>query len=166
MTFSVNNVPVSSCRVAYEGGDTQIVYIEVPMELVNEGFNSFAVSAYARLYDEEGCIDDFTNANWLSISDNSYIRSGYEMKNHEHLISYYPYPFMSTAEDTGKGLTIAVSDKAANEEVTAAMNLMSDLSTETGEENQIQFALLSDAAALGTERMVLFSVYDNLPSLP
>lgn len=164
MTFSVNNVPVSSCRVAYEGGDTQVVYIEVPMELVNEGYNSFAVSAYARLYDEEGCIDDFTNANWLSISDSSYIRCGYEMKDHEHLISYYPYPFMSTADDTGEGLTIAVSDKASNEEITAAMNLMADLSTETGEENQIQFSLLSDISAAKTERTVLFSAYDNLPS--
>lgn len=163
MTFSVNNVPVSSFRVAYEGGSTQIAYVEIPMELVNSGYNSFAIAAYARLYDEEGCIDDFTNANWLSISDNSYIRSGYEIKDHEHKISYYPYPFMSTTEMTGKGLTIAVSDAATDLEIAAAMNLMSDLSTETSGENSIQFALLSDVASTQANRTILVAAYDNLP---
>ena len=60
--FSVNNIPVSSYRVAYEEGNTQTCFLEIPMELVQEGYNSLSISAYARLYDEEGCIDDFTNA--------------------------------------------------------------------------------------------------------
>lgn len=162
ITFSVNNIPVSSYRIAYEEGNSQICYLEIPMELVNEGYNSLAISAYARLYDEEGCIDDFTNANWLSISDTSYIRCGYEILDHEHLLSYYPYPFMSTVDDTGTGLSIAVSDEATNGEIAAAMNLMSDLSTETGEENNIQFCLLSDLASTDPERTIVVSNYNNL----
>lgn len=164
MTFSVNNIPVSSYRVAYEDGNTQICYLEIPMELVNEGYNSLAISAYARLYDEEGCIDDFTNANWLSISENSYIRCGYEALDHEHKISYYPFPFMSTIDDTGTGLTLAVSDAATNGELAAAMNLMADLSTETGKENNIQISLLSEIEASKPERTVLISNYNNLPA--
>lgn len=164
MTFSVNNIPVSSVKVSYEGGDSQLAYVKIPMSLVNEGYNSFAVSAYARLYDEEGCIDDFTNANWLSISDKSYIRCGYSIKNFEHKISYYPYPFMSTTEETGKGLAIVVSDAATDREVAAAMNLMADLSTETSGANNIQFLLLADLAASGADRTILVSAYDNLPA--
>lgn len=163
ITFSVNNIPVSSYQIAYEEGNTQICYLELPMELVNEGYNSLSLSAYARLYDEEGCIDDFTNANWLSIADTSYIRCGYEILDHEHKISYYPYPFMSTTDDTGKGLTIAVSDKATNGEVAAAMNLMADLSSETGAENNIQMCLLSDITATNYNRLVLVSNYNHLP---
>lgn len=163
LTFSVNNIPVSSYRISYEDGNTQTCYLEIPMELVKEGFNSLSLSAYARLYDEEGCIDDFTNANWLSISDTSYIRCGYEILDPEHKISYYPYPFMSTVDDTGKGLSIAVSDKATNGELAAGMNLMADLSTSTGEQNQIQFCMLSDLASTKPERTVLVANYNNLP---
>ena len=164
MTFSVNNVPISSCRVKYEDGNTQTCYVEIPMELIKEGFNSLSISAYARLYDEEGCIDDFTNANWLSISDSSYIQCGYEVINPEHKISYYPYPFTSTIEDTGKGLSIVVPDKASDGEVEAAMNLMADLSTETGDRNEIQFCLLSDLALTNANRTIIISNYENLPA--
>ncbi|WP_099468397.1 cellulose biosynthesis cyclic di-GMP-binding regulatory protein BcsB [Konateibacter massiliensis] len=162
MTFSVNNVPVSSYSIAYENGSTQTCYLEIPMDLVKEGYNSLAVSAYARLYDEEGCIDDFSNANWLSISKNSYIRSGYEIVDAGQRISYYPYPFMSTTEETGKGLSIVVSDEATDGEIAAAMNLMSDLSTETGDENNIQFCLLSDLAGTNADRTILVANYNNL----
>lgn len=164
ITFSVNNEPVSSYSIAYEGGSTQICYLEIPMDLVKEGYNSLSVSAYARLYDEEGCIDDFTNANWLSISENSYIRCGYEIKDPQNKISYYPYPFMSTTEETGKGLSIAVSDQATDGEIAAAMNLMSDLSTETGDSNDIQFCLLSDLTSTNPNRTIIVSNYNNLPS--
>lgn len=162
MTFAVNNEPVASCSVAYQGGNSQIVYIEIPMDMVNPGYNSFSISAYARLYDEEGCIDDFSNANWLSIADTSYIRCGYEILDHNHMLSYYPYPFMSTTEETGKGLTLAVSDEATNGEIAAAMNIMSDLSTETGESNNIQFSLMSDIPSTNPDRTILVSNYDNL----
>lgn len=162
ITFSVNNVPVSSYRIAYEEGSTQTCYLEIPMDLLEEGYNSLAISAYARLYDEEGCIDDFSNANWLSISKNSYIRCGYETIDPDHKISYYPYPFMSTTQETGRGLSIAVSDKATDGEIAAAMNLMSDLSTETGEENNIQFCLLSDLADTNADRTIVVANYNNL----
>lgn len=164
ITFSINNVPIASYRIAYEDGGTQICYLEVPMELVLEGYNSLAINAYARLYDEEGCIDDFTNANWLSISDSSYIQCGYEVMDAKHMISYYPYPFMSTVQDTGKGLSIIVSDQATNGEIAAAMNLMADMSTETGKENEIQFCKLSDLPSTNANRTILIAGYDNLPA--
>lgn len=163
ITFLVNNVPVSSYRIAYNDGSTQTCYLEIPLDLIKEGYNSLGVAAYARLYDEEGCIDDFTNANWFSISANSYIRSGYEVKDSNHFVSYYPYPFMSTMDETGEGLTIAVSDEATNKEVAAAMNLMADLSTETGNSNEIEFCILSDLASTNANRTVLVANYNNLP---
>ncbi len=163
ITFSVNNVPVSSYSIAYEEGSTQICYLEIPLDLIKEGYNSLSISAYARLYDEEGCIDDFTNANWLSISEDSYIRCGYEVKDSEHKISYYPYPFMSTTQETGKGLSIAVSDEGTDGEIAAAMNLMADLSTETGDSNDIEFCLLSDLSSTNPDRTIIVANYNNLP---
>lgn len=163
VTFAINNVPIQSYKLDYQNGNSQILYVKIPMDQVRTGYNSFTVSAYARLYDEEGCVDDYSDANWLSISDNSHISCGYESKDPEHKISYYPYPFMSSYDSTGKGLTIAVSDQAASGEVSTAMNLMADLSSETNEKNEIQVCLLSDLKNTNPTRTILISDYDNLP---
>ena len=163
MTFSVNNVPIESCKAVYTNGDTQIAYVKIPMDIVKVGYNSFSISTYARLFDEEGCIDDFSGANWFSVADTSYIRCGYETKDANHRIAYYPYPFMSSTEETGKGLSIAVSDQATDGEIAAAMNLMADLSTSTGDENNIQFCVLSDLASTKPDRTIIVSNYANLP---
>ena len=163
VTFSINGVPIQSYKLEYKDGRTQLLYVKIPMSEVKAGFNSLTLSAYARLFDEEGCVDDYSNANWLSISDTSYVRCGYECRDPEHKISYYPYPFLSTYEPAGAGLTIAVSDQAAKGEVAAAMNLMADLSTNTEEENKIQVCLLSDLASTNPTRVILVSDYDNLP---
>ncbi len=163
LTFSINNVPIDSCRIAYKSGETQVAYIEIPMELIKDNdYNVFTISAYARLYDEDGCIDDFSGANWLEISDASYIRCGYEVEDHNHMISYYPYPFISTMNEYGENLSIAVSDQATNGEVAAAMNIMANLSTGTTDENAIQFCLLSDLKATKPENSVIVSNYTNL----
>lgn len=163
ITMSVNGVPIQSYRLEYNNGSPQILYVKIPISEIRTGFNSLTISAYARLFDEEGCVDDASDANWLRIYDTSHIRSGYEAKDPEHRISYYPYPFMSTYNPTGKGLTIAVSDQAANGEVAAAMNLMADLSSDAKVKNEIEVSLLSDVANKNTTRTILVSTYDNLP---
>lgn len=163
ITLSVNGVPIQSYRLEYNNGSPQILYVKIPISEIRTGFNSLTISAYARLFDEEGCVDDASDANWLRIYDTSHIRSGYEAKDPEHRISYYPYPFMSTYNPTGKGLTIAVSDQAANGEVAAAMNLMADLSSDAKVKNEIEVSLLSDVANKNTTRTILVSTYDNLP---
>jgi hypothetical protein len=163
ITLSVNGVPIQSYRLEYNNGSPQILYVKIPISEIRTGFNSLTISAYARLFDEEGCVDDASDANWLRIYDTSHIRSGYEAKDPEHRISYYPYPFMSTYNPTGKGLTIAVSDQASNGEVAAAMNLMADLSSDTKVKNEIEVSLLSDVANKNTTRTILVSTYDNLP---
>lgn len=166
LTFQINGMPMCSYRIAYADGNSQTCYVSIPLEQVKEGYNSLMISAYARLYGENsggGCADDFTNANWLSIADTSYIRCGYDVIEPENKISFYPYPFMSTTDDTGRGLTIAVSDQATSGELEAGMNLMADLSTETGKENRIQFCLLSDLQSTNPTRTVVVANYKNLP---
>ena len=164
VTFSINNIPIQSYKLEYKEGSSQILYVKIPMEQVRTGFNSFSISAYARLYDEQGCVDDYSDANWLSISDVSYVRCGYESKDPDHKIAYYPYPFMSTYNTTGKGLTIAVSDESAPGEVAAAMNIMGDLSSHIKEKNDIQICRLSDLKNTNPDRTILISDYNNLPS--
>lgn len=163
VTFAVNQVPVRSFKLEYKNGSTQTLYVKIPISQIRAGYNSFTVSAYARLFDEEGCVDDYSDANWLNIDDASYIRCGYEIRDPEHKISWYPYPFMSTCYPTGAGLTIAVSDQAADGEVAAAMSLMAGLSADTKTKNEIQVCLLSGLADTDPTRTIVVSGYDNLP---
>ena len=164
VTFSINNIPIQSYKLEYKDGNSQILYVKIPMDQIRTGFNTFSISAYARLYDEQGCMDDYSDANWLSIADVSYVRCGYESRDPEHKISYYPYPFMSTYNTTGKGLTIAVSDEPAPGEVAAAMNIMGDLSSHTIDRNDIQICRLSDLKNSNPTRTILISDYNNLSS--
>ena len=53
---------------------------------------------------------------------------------------------------------------ATNGEVSAAMNLMADLSTPTTDENLIQFCLLGDLAATKPKNTVVVANYANLPA--
>ena len=48
LTFSVNNKPVYSCKVAYTDGQQQILYVPIPVSLLNIGYNSFGVTGYVR----------------------------------------------------------------------------------------------------------------------
>ena len=164
LTFILNDAPITSYRIRYEDGSSQTCFLSIPVEQVKEGYNSLIISSYARLYEGDGCADDFTNANWLSIADTSYIRCGYDIIDADHKIAFYPYPFMSTMDDSGKGLTIAVSDQATDEDLEAAMNLMADLSSETGSRNEIRFGRLSDLKSTGADRTVLVAQYQNLPA--
>ena len=44
LTFSVNNKPVYSCKVSYNEGREQIVYVPIPVSMQNVGYNSFGIT--------------------------------------------------------------------------------------------------------------------------
>lgn len=161
LTFMVNNVPVYTCKMDYSYGKNQILYVTIPLELLNEGYNSFSVTGYIRLYDEEGCLDDFSGANWVNISKNSFIQTGYDAKPAEKKLSYYPYPFMSTMDADGSDTGVYVSDALNEAELAAAILLRADLGAETESEDQIAFGTIGQDK--GRKNVVLVSLTSNMP---
>ena len=139
LTFFINDHPIYSCAVDYENGASQIVYVSIPVEFLKAGYNEFALTGYVRLYDEEGCLDDFSGANWISISEASFIEAGYDLLDFGNKLSYYPYPLISSMDDTGADLTVYVPEQALEEELRAAFLLRADLGNETGAEDRIGF---------------------------
>lgn len=160
LTFMVNNIPIYTCRVDYDYGRDQIIYVSVPVELLQEGYNTFSITGYVRIYDEEGCIDDFSGANWVHISEKSFLDVGYELKPHNNWISYYPYPFMSTIDPNGENAQVVVSDAQDNSELAAALLLRADLAAETDLEDHIALTTVSGMRSAAT---VLVSLLKNLP---
>ncbi len=142
LTFFINNQPIYSCAVRYNDGVSQIVYVPIPTEFLKEGFNEFAITGYVRLYDDDECLDDFSGANWISISASSFIETGYELVDIEGKLSYYPYPLISSVDQTGADLTVFVPSGANEEELRAAFMLRAHLGNETTTEDKIAFRTL------------------------
>ncbi|MDC7289742.1 cellulose biosynthesis cyclic di-GMP-binding regulatory protein BcsB [Blautia schinkii] len=161
LTFMVNNVPVTSYKMDYQNGKTQTFYVEIPIEMVKEGYNNFDVTGYARVYDEEGCLDDFSGANWISISKDSFIQVGYGLKEHDQMISNYPYPFISTVDEDGSSTYIAVSDALDEKELEAALMVRADLGSETAMEDDISLVSYS-VLPKSVGNKIIISLYDHL----
>ncbi len=142
LTFFINDSPIYSCAVAYEEGASQIVFVPIPVEYLKKDFNEFALTGYVRLYDEEGCLDDFSGANWISISASSFIEVGYDLVEVGTQLSYYPYPLVSSVDPSGSDLTIFVPEKASEEELRTAFLMRADLGNETVTEDRIALKTL------------------------
>jgi len=163
LTFLLNDEPFSSSNITYKDGQTQLLYVEIPRKLLKVGFNVLNINSYVRIYDSEGCSENDSTANWINIDKKSFIYAGYELKKPEHKISYYPYPFISTANPSGEGTAILVSDSATNGELSAALYLMADISTETQDDNEISLGLYKDATNLNAKNKIIISLTKNLP---
>lgn len=163
LTFSINDTPVYSCKVSYENGETQVVYVEIPVSLLKVGYNKFSITGYARLYDDEGCLDDLNGANWIRIMDSSFVEFGYNLVDFDGKLSFYPYPFISTVDESGDDLVIYVPDDATGEELAAALLLRADLSAETDKTDQIRLRMLSEYGTDETRHSIIVALDGNLP---
>ncbi|MFU0832474.1 MAG: hypothetical protein ACFWUC_05980 [Oscillospiraceae bacterium] len=164
LTFFVNSTPVSSCKVDYRNGKTQIAYVEIPMSLLRKGYNQFTISAYVRLYNDDGCLDDFSGANWVNVSKNSVVQIGYNVKDLGSVLSQYPYPFVSSLDETGSECSVYVPADASGEELTAALLLRADLGDETQTADEISLKTLNQYGSDGARQRVVIALRNKLPS--
>ncbi len=163
LTFFINDRPIYSCAVDYQNGASQVTYVSIPVSLLQEGYNEFAVSGFVRLYDEEGCLDDFSGANWISISASSFLEIGYDLIDTAHHLCYYPYPLLSTADENGEELIVYVPAEASEEELRAAFLLRADLGNETDSEDHIEFRTL-DRYGESWKNAAIVAAWDRLPA--
>ena len=162
LTFFINDQPIYSCSVKYENGASQIVYVPIPEKFLKEGFNEFAITGYVRLYDEDGCLDDFSGANWISISASSFVEVGYDLTDFSSKLSYYPYPLISSVDQIGADLTVFVPTDASEEELRAGFLLRADLGNETTTEDRIAFRTLAHYER-STGNALIVARLDRLP---
>ena len=162
LTFFINDQPIYSCGVNYEDGVSQIVYVLIPTEYLREGFNEFAITGYVRLYDDDECLDDFSGANWISISANSFIEAGYDLADFGNKLSYYPYPLVSSIDPIGSSLTVFVPSAATEDELQTAFMLRGDLGNETTTEDRIAFRTLAHYGRSEGNALIV-AEYERLP---
>ena len=161
LTFLVNDTPVTSCLIDYANGKSQTVYAEFPTRLLAEGYNRFEITGYARIFDEEGCLDDVTGANWVSIRKESFVRIGYALRDHEQKISAFPYPFISSVDSTGSGSCIVVPENMSERELEAALSLRAALAKKTDHEDRIRL-IAGDGVPLGADGVIRVAQLEHL----
>lgn len=159
LTFSLNGVPVYSVDLDYAAGSQQTIEVAIPVEDLNVGYNNFSVTGYARIYDEDGCLDDVSEANWVAIKADSYIAVDYDLKEAAYQISEYPYPLISTANESGENVAVVVPDQASAAELTAAAWIRSGLAQEVKNKDMIKMQYLS---AYEGQNAVVVASYENL----
>ncbi|MCH4193598.1 MAG: cellulose biosynthesis cyclic di-GMP-binding regulatory protein BcsB [Butyrivibrio sp.] len=163
LTFSVNDTPVYSCRVDYKYGSTQVVYVKIPTDLLKTGYNSFGITGYVRIYDSNGCIDDLGGANWVSVSKNTVLQAGYETVDTKNVLSYYPYPFVSSTDQSGDQLGIYVASGASDAELADALLLRADLGSKVSSQDAIVLHTLDQYTKDNRKNRIVIATWDELP---
>lgn len=138
LTFFINEVPFYTAEIDYRRGDEQTISVKIPKENIGKGYNVLGITGYARIYDEEGCLDELTGANWVSIKKNSCVRISYQLKEARYELKDYPYPILSTTNITGKGIQIVVPGKVSSGELTAAAWVRAGLADKVKGKDEIQ----------------------------
>ena len=143
LTFYMNGTPFHSVSIVNDvAGGQNVLYIEVPTELMNSGYNLLEVLCYARLTDTEGCTDDYNGANWVKLEESTCLRVCYEIAENAQELAMYPYPFLSLMDASGAQCAVAVPDAAENDEVSAALMLVAGLGSRLVEKNELLFTTI------------------------
>lgn len=168
LTFSINKQPFYSCSITYKNNDNNLIYALIPSELLKNDrqnrSNTLTVSGYARLFNEQGCVDEDSNTNWITFSESSGVEVGYNLIPSNNRLDFYPYPFMSSEDRTGSKTVIAVADAAQNQEVATAMKIMAGLSKSTGESNNLTVSSWEEAKKGKSGRRIVVGLVKDMPA--
>jgi hypothetical protein len=159
----VNGQPVYSASVRYSDGRDQIMQVDIPVSIINKGYNLLTVEAYIKIYEDfESCSEQFASANWITINKSSYVCAGYSMTEDVTNIGLYPYPYISTVNSTGYGTAVLIPDDFSGNELAAALYLYTDISSETEKRNELFFGTVSKAPK-EAEKQIIVAAYNKLP---
>ena len=168
LTFSINKQPFYSCRIEYRNDGLNSLYALIPGELLKDngesGSNYLEISGYAKLFNEKCCTDQYSDAAWITFSEASGVEVGYDMKVYGNRLELYPYPFMSSINGSGSDTAIGVADVSQNEEVAAAMMVMSGLSSQTGENNNLTMGSWEEVRGGKYKNRIFVGLSKDMPS--
>lgn len=148
LTFLVNGSEFYSKKIENNNGKKQSIEVELPIELLKDGFNEFKIQGYFRITDVP-CIDDFNTANWLVLKGDSNLNINQSNMIAENLISNFPYPLVNMGGyETSK---IVIPSSYTDGELTAALNLQGLIEREGGKAEIIK---VSDVKGLEKSNIV------------
>ena len=129
LTFLINGTEFYSKKIESNNGQNQSIGVEVPLDLLIEGYNEFKVEGYLRLTDTP-CTDDLNSANWLVLKADSKLNITKANVIPQNLISELPYPLVN--EGGYEKTKIIIPSSYTDGELTSALKLQGLIGREGG----------------------------------
>lgn len=167
LTFSINGEPFYSCKVDYKAGEKQTVYVQIPLNLlkndIQSSSNYLTVTGYSRLSSDDECIDEDSDANWITLGKNSGVEMGYDLVDAAGSLSLYPFPYVSSVNQTGKNTSIAIASPDDDTAVADSMLIMQNLSTQCKKINDLEAGPYNEITELDRQNLIVISLTKDLP---
>lgn len=144
ITVFINDTPIHSQRLDGKKEYKKETVIEIPKDLIKDGFNEIKIKAYKTISDMV-CRDDANTANWLVIHKESNISVNYNYKEVSNQISEYNNLYMNLDNGSRLNTTILIPDNYSSKELTSGMILSSGIGKNLKNESfKFDFNLYSD----------------------
>lgn len=156
LTLTLNGTPFDSFLLS-PGPAPQQLTVQLPARLLQRGFNALGIDGYIRMHPDFPCTDEVNPAGWMQLYDTSTLSISYAPDAPSGLISEFPYPF---APQLGRQTLVAVSDKADNNELAAALKVVALLSRSQAKAPIISYRDIPEEAE---QNIILISLAENAP---
>ena len=144
ITVLVNDTPVKSQKLSGKKEYKKTTEIEIPTDLLVDGYNKVSIKAYKTMSDKV-CRDDSNTANWLVIHKESNISINYNYKENANVISNYPDIYFNVDNGSNVETTLLVPNDYTSGELSAGMILSSDFGSKLKYEDiNFDFQLYKD----------------------
>ncbi|KJS86720.1 MAG: hypothetical protein JM58_06475 [Peptococcaceae bacterium BICA1-8] len=126
-TVYMNDLPIKSMRVKNEKDELLNNWeIDIPIDVIKEGYNELKVKAYSRITDDP-CEDDKNIANWVIIDGNTNYVITYKRMVPSNNISEFPRHFVGMYADEARGIGVVIPDDYTDKEISAALTLIAHM---------------------------------------
>lgn len=144
ITIFINDTPIESQRLSGKKEYKKDTTIDIPNDLLNEGFNKVTIKAYKTISDKV-CRDDSNTANWLVVHNETNVNINYDYKKASNKINEYENNYLNVDNGLNLESSILVPDNYTSGELSAGMILSGDFGSKIKYENfNFDFKLYSD----------------------
>ncbi len=163
-TVYMNDLPIKSMKMKNDKNELLSSWqIEIPTDLIKEGYNELKVLSHSRITDNP-CEDDKNIANWVIIDGNTNYVITYDSRIPSGDISDFPWPFISMLADDSKGVGVVVPDNYSDKEISAALTLIAHMKSD-GIFYDVPSTLVttSDKSLLDFDSLIYIGNYQSVP---
>lgn len=163
ITVFVNDTPVKSLRLSGKKEYKKTTEIDIPLDLLEDGYNKVSIKAYKTISDKV-CRDDSNTANWLVIHEESNISIRYNNKPISNLISNYADTYLNLDNGDNLNTTLLVPNDYTSGELSAGIILSGDFGSKLKYDNiNFDFKLYKDFKDKNNN-VIFMGKEDNTPS--
>lgn len=164
-TVYMNDVPIQSMKIKEANNELINSWaIDIPINLIHEGYNELKIKTYSRISDRP-CEDDKNIANWVIIDGNTNYTITYSKTLTASDISDFPSPFVGMYPDDTKGIGIVIPDDYTDQEISAALTLIAHMkSYYSSYEVSASLVTTGDPSISQFDSLIYVGKYEGVPT--